>query len=205
MLGAIVEHALSAAAARRGFAVLEEDGTAVADCARDTRRGGIDAEEVELAGPVWREALRTMRPVRTTNADDDPLLAACRTGGEPRSILCVPFVVPLEGKGDTRGALLVERPLREGAFDARAERMVELCADLAGLAIAQSRRVVELRRQVRELESRVASAEPAQGLRTLEELERAAILQALGVAGNDKRKAAKLLGISRAKVYQRLK
>jgi DNA-binding NtrC family response regulator len=39
----------------------------------------------------------------------------------------------------------------------------------------------------------------------LEELERRAILRALQVAGGDKRKAAEMLGISRAKVYQRLK
>ena len=40
---------------------------------------------------------------------------------------------------------------------------------------------------------------------TLAELERRAIEQALEMTGDDKREAAKLLGISRAKIYQRLK
>ena len=43
------------------------------------------------------------------------------------------------------------------------------------------------------------------GVLTLEELERQAILRAIEVAGGDKLKAAEMLGISRAKVYQRLK
>jgi DNA-binding NtrC family response regulator len=40
---------------------------------------------------------------------------------------------------------------------------------------------------------------------TLAELERRAILRALELADGDKRRAAEMLGISRAKVYQRLK
>ena len=49
------------------------------------------------------------------------------------------------------------------------------------------------------------SAPSTLAIKPLETLEREAILQALEVTGNDKRKAADLLGISRAKVYQRLK
>jgi DNA-binding NtrC family response regulator len=42
-------------------------------------------------------------------------------------------------------------------------------------------------------------------VRPLEELEREAIMAALQRTGGDKRRAAELLGISRAKIYQRLK
>lgn len=42
-------------------------------------------------------------------------------------------------------------------------------------------------------------------VRTIAELERIAILDALAATGDDKRKAAELLGISRAKIYQRIK
>lgn len=51
----------------------------------------------------------------------------------------------------------------------------------------------------------VASLFPAEGLCTMAELERRAIERALESTGNDKRKAADMLGISRAKIYQRLK
>ncbi len=40
---------------------------------------------------------------------------------------------------------------------------------------------------------------------TMEEIEKRAILRAIELSGGDKRAAAELLGISRAKVYQRLK
>jgi transcriptional regulator with GAF, ATPase, and Fis domain len=54
-----------------------------------------------------------------------------------------------------------------------------------------------------------ASAQPVAGddgdVRPLADLERAAIEHALRKTGGDKREAARLLGISRAKVYQRLK
>ena len=46
---------------------------------------------------------------------------------------------------------------------------------------------------------------PVVGVGTLEELEKAAILAAIERCDGDKTKAAKILGISRAKVYQRLK
>jgi DNA-binding NtrC family response regulator len=59
---------------------------------------------------------------------------------------------------------------------------------------------------VREPDAGLAPANSARGaVKTMEQLEREAILHAIGVAKNDKRKAAAMLGISRAKVYQRLK
>lgn len=52
-----------------------------------------------------------------------------------------------------------------------------------------------------------ASAAPGVGgaVKPMEQLEKEAIRHAIETAGGDKRKAAELLGISRAKVYQRLK
>ncbi|MFM7295655.1 MAG: helix-turn-helix domain-containing protein [Planctomycetota bacterium] len=50
-----------------------------------------------------------------------------------------------------------------------------------------------------------SSSSDAGTVRPIEDLEREAILNALKSTGNDKRLAAQLLGISRAKVYQRLK
>ena len=53
--------------------------------------------------------------------------------------------------------------------------------------------------------SRLEQKEEAPGLVTMAELERQAILRALEHTGGDKRRAASILGISRAKIYQRLK
>jgi DNA-binding NtrC family response regulator len=74
---------------------------------------------------------------------------------ELRSILCVPFLV----EPGLRGVIYVDHRLREAAFDERAERMLRLLADQAGLAILQVRRLDEIRRLNRELNREKASVE----------------------------------------------
>lgn len=77
------------------------------------------------------------------------------------------------------------------------EELAHLCAASAGNLVDAS--------LVRPPGANSVSAPSTLAVKPLETLEREAILQALEVTGNDKRKAAELLGISRAKVYQRLK
>jgi transcriptional regulator with GAF, ATPase, and Fis domain/tetratricopeptide (TPR) repeat protein len=157
LLGTIVEQALSVSAAERGFLILEQDGELRIDTAMDSRRGGMDATEVELSGSVLREALRRMAPVRISNALDDPLL-----GGAPsvvaldlRSVLCVPFEVD----ASLRGIIYVDHRVREGAFDERSERLLRLLAGQAALAIQQVRRLEEIRSLNAELNRHVVSVE----------------------------------------------
>ncbi len=157
LLGAIVEQALSVSGAQRGFLVLAQNGELVVDTALDSRRGGIDESEVELSGSALRQALESMRPVRVSNAVDDPLLGAAPSviALELRSILCVPFQVDKT----LRGVVYVDHRLREAAFDERAERMLRLLADQAALAILQVRRLEEIRRLNRELGKQVVAVE----------------------------------------------
>jgi DNA-binding NtrC family response regulator len=54
-------------------------------------------------------------------------------------------------------------------------------------------------------ETPLVSAVREDGIRTLADVEREAIERTLEATGGDKRRAAKMLGISRAKIYQRLK
>jgi Nif-specific regulatory protein len=157
LLGTIVEQALAVSGAQRGFLILEEAGELAVDTALDSRRGGVDAADVEVSGTVLREALRKMKPLRVSNAVDDPLLghAPSVVSLELRSILCVPFEV----QRGLRGAIYVDHRLRESAFDARTERLLSLLADQAALAIQQVRRLEEIRRLNRELGRQVARKE----------------------------------------------
>jgi serine/threonine-protein kinase PknK len=157
LLGAIVEQALEASGAQRGFLVLEQDGELSVDTALDSRRGGIDAPDVELSGSVLRQALAAMAPVRVSNAADDPLLKGAPSvlALELRSILCVPFQV----QPGLRGVLYVDHRLREGAFSERTERVLRLLADQAALAILQVRRLEEIRHLNRELNRTVVRKE----------------------------------------------
>ena len=80
----------------------------------------------------------------------------------------------------------------------------ELANEVARLCVLSPGDLIEpeLVRQARPVGAgRGADAEPS----TLADLERRAILDALERTGGDKREAARLLGISRAKIYQRLK
>ncbi len=154
LLGTIVEQSLQASGAQRGFLILEEDGELKVDTALDSRRGDLEAPDVEVSGSVLREALEKMRPIRVSNAVDDPQLGAAPSviHLELRSILCVPFEV----QAGLRGVIYVDHRLREAAFDARVERMLSLLANQAALAILQVRRMEEIRRLNRELGRQVA-------------------------------------------------
>ncbi|TAJ24103.1 MAG: GAF domain-containing protein, partial [Planctomycetota bacterium] len=155
LLGAIVESAISVTGAERGFLVLEEEGRLVFDTARDSRRGGIEEPELAVSRSVIERALAAERSLRLSNAAEDPLLGKSPSvvALELRSILCAPFTVGPQ----LRGALYVDHRLRTGAFDARAERLLGLLCDQAAIAIAQVRRVEEIRRLNERLGERVAA------------------------------------------------
>jgi transcriptional regulator with GAF, ATPase, and Fis domain/tetratricopeptide (TPR) repeat protein len=157
LLGLIVEHSLTVTGAERGFLVLEEHGELRFDTALDSCRGEIAQPEFEISGSVVREALQKGRPVRVSNAVDDPLLGhqTSVVSLELRSILCVPFEITR----DLRGAIYVDHRLRKGAFDDRAEKLCRLLADQAALAILQIKRMEEIRALNRELERRVVEKE----------------------------------------------
>ncbi len=157
LLGTVVEQSLAVSGAQRGFLILEEEGELKVDTALDSRRGDLDAPDVEVSGSVLREALGAMQPVRVSNAVDDPQLGAAPSviHLELRSILCVPFEV----QPGLRGVIYVDHRLREAAFDARVERMLTLLANQAALAILQVRRLEEIRRLNRELGRQVARKE----------------------------------------------
>ncbi|MCE9592618.1 MAG: sigma 54-interacting transcriptional regulator [Planctomycetes bacterium] len=155
LIGTIVEKTLEVSGAQRGFLILEEDGELAFDTARDSRRGDIRDPELEVSRSVLAEALSTMRPLRVSNAAEEPGFAAAPSviALDLRSILCLPFRVDAK----LRGVIYVDHRLVEGAFSARTERMLSLLADQAGLAILQVRRLDEIRRLNRELRRQVAT------------------------------------------------
>ena len=157
LLGVIVENALAVTGAERGFLALEEDGELRFDTALDSCRGDVAEPELEVSRSIVGEALQLGRPIRVSNAVDDPLLGhtASVVSLELRSVLCVPFEVA----PGLRGAIYLDHRLRTGAFDDRAEKLCTLLADQAALAIGQVRRLDEIRRLNRRLQERVAVQE----------------------------------------------
>ncbi|MBK8179072.1 MAG: sigma 54-interacting transcriptional regulator [Planctomycetes bacterium] len=157
LLGEIVDCALSVSGAERGFLVLEKDGELEFDTALDSRRGDIPLPEMEISRSILSEALGAMRPLRLSNAAEDPALGAAASviALELRSVLCAPFRIDKQA----RGVIYVDHRLKSGAFTDRAERMLSLLADQASLAITQVRRMDEIRRLNRRLNQRMVEAE----------------------------------------------
>jgi DNA-binding NtrC family response regulator len=152
LLGLIVEQALVVTAAERGFLVLEERGQLRFDTAQDSTRG--DQPDLGVAGPVVRETLARMSPVRLGDGGDrstDQTASAL----ERRSILCVPLAI----SRDLRGAIYLDHRMRPDGFDDRAERLCSLLSSQAALAILQLKRLEELRGLNQELERRVVEKE----------------------------------------------
>jgi transcriptional regulator with GAF, ATPase, and Fis domain/tetratricopeptide (TPR) repeat protein len=150
LLGSIVEQSLMLTGAERGFLILEEDGELSFDLAMDSRRGDLEGPEVEASHSVVREALRKGAALRISDASGDPLLggAPSVTSLDLRSILCQPFEV----EPGLRGVVYLDHRGRAGAFGPRAERLLDLLAGQAALAIRQMRRVA----QIQQLNARLA-------------------------------------------------
>lgn len=144
LLGAIVDSALEVTGAERGFLVLEEEGRVQLDLALDSRRGDIDEPEVEVSHSIVQRVFDEGRPLRLSNASDDPVSGAAPSVSalELRSILVHPFDVD----ASMRGAIYLDNRLRSGAFSERAERLLGLLAGQAALAIRQVRRWEEIQR-----------------------------------------------------------
>jgi transcriptional regulator with GAF, ATPase, and Fis domain len=154
LLGEIVEQALAVTGAERGFLVLEVEGELEIDSAMDSARGDIPRPQIEVSRSVVRAALERQESLRVSNAVEDPTLGAAPSVAQLdlRSVLCAPFEVSPE----LRGAIYVDHRLHAGAFGARAQRLLELLADQAALAIRQVRRIDEIRRLNEQLSERVA-------------------------------------------------
>lgn len=157
LLGVIVENALAVTHAERGFLMLEHGGEVEFDTARNSKRGDISDPELEVSSSVLTRVFEEGHSLRLSNASDDPIHAGAPSveNLELRSILVCPFVVDEE----LRGAIYVDHRLRENAFSDRAQRMLELLASQAALAIRQVRRLEEIRDLNGELNQRVHDRE----------------------------------------------
>ncbi|MCA8979029.1 MAG: sigma 54-interacting transcriptional regulator [Planctomycetes bacterium] len=178
----IVRSAVRMSGAERGFLVLEEDGEWSFDTALNSRCGAIDEPEVEVSTSILRRALDVGRPVRSSNALDDPNFEGARSVVELnlRSILCMPF----QADADLRGVLYLDHRVAEEVFDERAERLLGLLADQAALAIRQVRRLEEIQRLNGMLRERVATRESEleTARRALRDAE--VVVPASGLVGN---------------------
>ncbi len=153
LLKAIVRCAVNASGAERGFLALEVDGALSLDHALDSSYGEIELPEVEVSYTVLGKALSEGRPLRWSESLEtgEIDMAASVESLALRSILATPFRV----EPGLRGVLYLDHRSKVGAFDERAERLIQLLSDQASLAIRQVQRFEEIQALKAELEVEV--------------------------------------------------
>lgn len=159
LLQEIVQAGLDVTGAERGFLVMAQSGELMLDTAFLSSTGDVSDDIVEWSSSVTARALETGKPVRLADAVDDTDWGEMRSIESIgiRSILAVPFTVS-ESKS---GVIVVDDRRRPGAFGPREERLLELLASQAALAIRQMERLEEIRVLTKELRGRVASQDTA--------------------------------------------
>jgi len=189
LLELVARNAVTLCAGERGFVALHRKDRFDLDGALASQHGGLSRGDIEHDAPFALRALDHMR----ARIETDP--------ASGRSILCAPFA-SAEGQ---RGAIVLERSRGRAPFDESSVRRADQLASQVGIAVRVTQRLEELRARCEQLASASSNPDASRPVRRLEDIEREAILHALEATGNDKFRTADLLGISRAKVYQRLK
>lgn len=159
LLRFILDSAISLSGARRGFLALFRGETIEVEVASSVDRATMPTPARELSKSIVREAVRTGRPILTSNARTDERFAAQQSVAvlDLRSIVCVPFRTE-EG---VSGALYLDNPLREGAFTERTVDLVDALADQSAIALTNWLRRAEIERLNDQLSDRLKEKERA--------------------------------------------
>ncbi len=176
----VLEAAVQATRAERGFVLLAGDGEGELDglsvaAARDFDRSEIKKPEFKVSRGAIEKALATRRPLLVKDAATDPDLSGRPSvaGRGLRSLVCVPFEMR-----SVRGVLYLDNRFAEGAFAESDLPALEAFAAHAACAVESARFHADTVRKTDELEAARKRAEElaarleAELTRTDEELAR---------------------------------
>jgi transcriptional regulator with GAF, ATPase, and Fis domain/Tfp pilus assembly protein PilF len=152
ILDEVIDTAIELTAAERGFLLLRQPtGELTAVVSRNFAMGDLD---VPAGGSVSRSiaerAAQSGEPVLTVDAGHDErfAVAASVAALRLRSVLAV----PLRQRGVITGCIYVDHRLRDGAFDDAAATVLGELADIAAIAIENTRLTDDLKRSTREVD-----------------------------------------------------
>ena len=135
VLNAVIDAAVQATGAQRGYLVLQDDSPSELTflVARDSARETIKDDELIVSRSIAWRVLETGGAVLTVNAQEDPRFAEASSvvSYSLRSVLCVPLV----SKTQVTGALYVDNRLRDGQFTPRSLEMLNNIAAQAATAV----------------------------------------------------------------------
>jgi transcriptional regulator with GAF, ATPase, and Fis domain len=149
LLGLILDRAIELTGAERGFVILLEEGREQVRLARNIDREAVSEPEQKVSSQIIREVIDTGRIVRSEDAEYDAHFEDSLSVRQLRlkSIIAVPF----RSGGRTVGALYLDNRFRTANFTDKEERLLELFADQAVVAIDRTALVRELAAKTSEL------------------------------------------------------
>ncbi|MEM8886050.1 MAG: GAF domain-containing protein, partial [Planctomycetota bacterium] len=153
LLGLILDRAIELTGAERGFVILLEGGREEIRLARNLDRESVSEPEQKISSQIIREVIDTGRIVRSEDAEFDSHFEESLSVRQLRlkSVIAVPF----RSAARTIGALYLDNRFRTANFTEREERLLELFADQAVVAIDRAALVRELEAKSQELKDAV--------------------------------------------------
>jgi transcriptional regulator with GAF, ATPase, and Fis domain len=137
LLELILDQAIELTGAERGFALLKGDETPSVEASRSIDHEEVRDARAKVSMTVVRRVLASGEPVLTDNAAEDAEFSGQRSISDLklRSILCVPLCF----KDQPLGCLYLDNRFQKGIFGEEAQRLLELFADQAALAVWNAR------------------------------------------------------------------
>lgn len=132
----LIETALAVTNARRAFLAVFRNERIIVEEYISVESTDFRPPDRELSKSIVREAVRTRRPVITSNARTDQRFIAMKSvhSLDLRSIACVPFL----GHEQFSGAIYVDNALRDGAFSEQSVDMLEALADQVSIVLGMA-------------------------------------------------------------------
>lgn len=142
LLNLIVEAAIRTTEAERGFLVLGKGEDMRIPVARNFVGESLETPEASLSRTIVDEVLESGEVRLTVNAQADERFKALKSVEDLRlrSVLCAPLRV----RGTIEGALYLDNRLQQHAFTEKDLSLLNVLADISGVAIRNARLVADL-------------------------------------------------------------
>ncbi len=152
LLETVLDTVIELTEAERGFLLLREaQGELVVRAARNIDQTSLEGQALAFSRSIAEQVARTGTPVITVDAAADDRFAQALSVSDLqlRSVVAVPLTV----KGQVEGTIYVDNRLRHGAFTEDDVATLLEFAELAALAIGNTRLIAELKRRDRQIET----------------------------------------------------
>ncbi len=145
----LLDTAIELTGAERGFVLLQEGQSEAVELARGVGGADLVGSDREFSRGIARQVMQDGQPLVTIDAQTDERLTASTSIHSLK--ICAVLATPLRVRGVIAGALTLDSRQAGAPFDASALDLLLSLSDQAGIALANSRLVEQLKRQSEEI------------------------------------------------------